>query len=122
MYPLNKYLQFYIGCQTNKGRLIGIKNNSLFIESTNGASIEIFEIQTVGVSLFLWLRSLSNLTDEESKELINKGFNIGRPKGYSFSTEAFLFLLTLYVDLFGLINSGYAEELKSQPGKNPSTN
>ncbi|MDP9229669.1 MAG: hypothetical protein M3O67_03230 [Bacteroidota bacterium] len=120
MYQLNKYLQLYIGCQTNKGQLIGIKNNLLFIESTNGEIIENYEIQTVGISLFLYLRQLSDLTDEESNELIKKGFNIGRPKGYSFSTEAFLFLLTLNVDLFGLIKSGYAKELKSQPDQNPT--
>ena len=120
MYQLSKYLQLYIGCQTSEGRLIGIKDNSLFIESTNGEVIENFEIQTVGVSLFLWLRHLSDLTYEESNELIKKGFNIGRPKGYSFSTEAFLYLLTSNVDLFGLIKSGYAKELKSQPDQNPT--
>jgi hypothetical protein len=55
---------------------------------------------------------LSDLTHDESVELINKGFNIGRPKGYSFSSEAFMFLLTLNVDLFGLIQHGIATDLK----------
>jgi hypothetical protein len=117
MHELTKFLQLYIGCQTNKGRLIGIKNNSLFIESPAEKIIENYEIQTVGDCLFLYLRQLSDLTGEESVELINKGMNIGRPKGYSFSPEAFLFLLNLNVDLFGLINSGYAKDFKSQPDK-----
>jgi hypothetical protein len=120
MYQLNKYLQLYIGCKTSKGQLIGIRNNSLFIESTKGDIIENFEIQTVGISLFLYLRKLSDLTNEESNELIKKGFNIGRPKGYSFSTEAFLFLLNSSVDLFGLIGEGYAKELKSQNDQDPA--
>jgi hypothetical protein len=60
----------------------------------------------------LYLRKLSDLTHEESVELINKGFNIGRPKGYSFSPDAFLFLITLHVDLFGLIQHGIATDLK----------
>jgi hypothetical protein len=117
MHQLSKYLQLYIGCQTSKGQLIGIRNNLLFIGSENGEIIENFEMQTVGVSLFLYLRKLSDLTNEESNELIKKGFNIGRPKGYSFSTEAFLFLLNSNVDLFGLIGVGYAKELKSQNDK-----
>ena len=121
MYQLNKYLHLYIGCQTNKGRLIGIKNNLLFIESTNGKIIENFDIQTVGSDLFLFLKQLSDLTNEESNILIEEGFNIGRPKGYSFSPEAFLFLLASHVDLFGLIRSGYAKELKSQTDQNLTT-
>jgi hypothetical protein len=121
MHQLTKYLQLYIGCNTSKGQLVGIKNNSLFIESSNRGIIEDYDIQTVGISLFLYLRQLSDLTEEESNELIKKGFSIGRPRGYSFSAEALLFLLTSNIDLFGLINSGYAKELKLQPGENTTT-
>jgi hypothetical protein len=103
-----------VGCETNKGKLIGTQDNFLFVESKK--KIEEFEIQAVGMSLFLHLRRLSDLTHEESAALIHKGFNIGRPKGYSFSPEAFLYLLTLHVDLFGLIELGFAKDLKSVPG------
>jgi len=72
-----------------------------------------YKFQDVGTEVVLHLRKLSHLTDEESVDLIKKGFNIGRPKGYSFSPEAFLFLLTLHVDLFGLIQHGFAKDLKS---------
>jgi hypothetical protein len=105
---------FYIGCETNKGRLIGISNGSLLIQPKNNpAGIENYEIQDLGMGVVLHLRKLSHLTHEESVDLIKNGFNIGRPKGYSFSPEAFLFLLTLHVDLFGLIQHGYAKDLKS---------
>ena len=105
---------FYIGCETNKGRLIGISNGSLLIQSKDDEStIENYEMQDVGTVVVLYLRKLNHLSHEESVELIKNGFNIGRPKGYSFSPEAFLFLLTLHVDLFGLIHHGFAKDLKS---------
>ena len=111
MDDLTNCLPFYIGCETNKGQLVGIKNNSLFIRPSEEDIVEDYDMESVGVSLFLCLRKLSALTPEQSTELINKGFNIGRPKGYSFSPEAFLFLIALHVDLFGLIQSGLAEEI-----------
>ena len=70
-------------------------------------------MSTLGRAVVLHLKKLSDLTHEESVELINNGFNIGRPKGYSFSPEAFLFLVKLNVDLFGLIQHGFAKDLKS---------
>ena len=106
-------IPFYVGCQTNKGQLIGISNESLLIQPRNSqATVENYEMQAVGTAVVLYLRKLSDLTHEESVELINNGFSIGRPKGYSFSPEAFLFLLTLKVDLFGLIQRGIAKDLK----------
>ena len=118
MQQLTKCIHFYIGCQTNKGQLIGVKGNSLFIESMNGKLVENHEIQNVGICLFLHLRQLDDLTREESNDLIKKGFNIGRPKGYSFAPEGFLYLLNLNVDLFGLIKAGYAKQLKSRLEQN----
>jgi len=107
-------IPFYIGCQTNKGQLIGISNELLLIKPKNAkGTIESYQIQDVGTEVVLYLRKLSHLSHEESVELIKNGFNIGRPKGYSFSPEAFLFLLTLHVDLFGLIQHGFANDLKS---------
>lgn len=110
----HRCIAFYIGCETNKGRLIGISNGSLLIQSKNdNRTVENYEIQDVGTGVLLYLRNLNNLTHEESVELINKGFNIGRPKGYSFSPEAFLYLVKLHVDLFGLIQCGFAKDMKS---------
>jgi hypothetical protein len=107
-------IPFYIGCQTSQGQLIGISNELLLIKPKNAkGAIESYKIREVGSGVVLYLRKLSHLSHEESVELIKNGFNIGRPKGYSFSPEAFLFLLTLHVDLFGLIQHGFAKDLKS---------
>src|SRR5215475_4937998 len=107
-------IPFYIGCETNKGRLVGISNESLLIQPNDSpGTIENYEMQHMGTRVILYLRKLSHLTNEESVELIKNGFNIGRPKGYSFSPEAFLFLIKLRVDLFGLIQHGFAKDLKS---------
>lgn len=107
-------IPFYIGCETNKGRLVGISNESLFIQPHNGEAMVVnHKLHDVGTSVVLHLRELSHLTNEESMELIKNGFNIGRPKGYSFSPEAFLFLVKLHVDVFGLIKHGFAKDLRS---------
>ena len=106
----SKYLSLYIGCKTNKGILAGTCENSLFIQ-TETKELESIEVESVGKDLFLYLRPLSDLNAEEVKMLIEKGINIGRPKGYSFSPEAFIFLIGLYIDIFGLISLGYAKEL-----------
>ena len=72
-----------------------------------------YPIQAVGKSVFLYIRRLSDLTLEESNILIEKGMNIGRPQGYSYSPDAFIFLLGLHVDLFALIESGLAKDILS---------
>lgn len=112
MNHLSTCVQFYTGCRTNKGQLVGFKENSLVIK-TDTEIIENCQIKAVGISLFLYLRSLNDLTNEERLKLIKKGINIGRPKGYTFSPESFLFLLSLHVDVFGLIHLGYAKELNA---------
>ena len=106
----SKYLSFYIGCKTNKGISAGTCENSLFIQ-TETKDLETFEVESVGKNLFLSLRQLSDLNPEEVKMLIEKGINIGRPGGYSFSPEGFIFLLSLHIDFFGLIKMGYAKKL-----------
>jgi hypothetical protein len=107
-------IPFYVGCQTNKGQLIGVSNESLLIRTThNDPAVEKYEMSKLGTVVVLHLKKLSDLTHEESVQLINNGFNIGRPRGYSFSPEAFLFLVKLHVDLFGLIQHGFAKDLKS---------
>ena len=109
MSRIDKCLSLYIGCETNKGKLVGVVKDSLFIQNGD-QSITEHNKQSVGQTVFLYLRKLSDITDEQSQELNKKGFNIGRPSGYTFSNEAFLYLLSLRVDLFGLISSGLAKD------------
>jgi len=110
MSRLQNCIPLYVGCETNKGTFIGIVKNSLFIQ--NGEhSINEYSKQSVGQTVFLHLKRLIDITDEQSQELNKKGLNIGRPSGYTFSNDAFLYLLSLHVDLFGLINAGMAKGL-----------
>jgi len=111
MSRLDQYIHLYIGCETNKGKFTGIVSNRLFIHH-NGEMLE-YDKEVLGKTLFLHLRQLRDISDEQSKELNKKGFNIGRPSGYTFSNDAFLFLLDLHVDLFGLINAGLAKDVKT---------
>ena len=111
MSRLDKCLPLYIGCETSKGKLVGMVKDSLFIQNGQHSVTE-YSKQSLGQTLFLHLQKLGDITDEQSKELNNKGFNIGRPSGYTFSNDAFLYLLSLHVDLFGLINAGMARDLK----------
>jgi len=103
------YLPFYIGCDTNKGKLIGIGKQVVETESEDNQII-VHDIEADDFSVRPRLIRLSSLSGAESQELIRLGFSIGRPKGYSFAPEAFLYLLSLHVDLFGLIDKGLAEE------------
>ncbi len=106
-----KYLCFYIGCNTNKGILAGIKKDLLFIETGQQSIVE-YDIKELGITLFLYLNQLNDLTTEHRKQLIKEGVVIGRPHGYTFTTPAFLYLLSLGIDMFGLINAGYAMDVK----------
>lgn len=104
-------LFLYIGCDTNKGKFIGISNNTLLIRIKENQFKE-YDAKLLGHEIFLYLQFLTDITDEQRKELIKKGLSIGRPNGYAFSNYAFLYLLSLNVDLFGLINAGVASDLK----------
>lgn len=113
---IRKWLAFYLGCRTNLGELIGIKENLVMTKSENGNIVE-FDTEDDAFPVKLLLRKINSLSPEQSVELISKGFSIGRPTGYSFSPAAFLFLITLHVDLFGLIEKGLAVDLNNQsPG------
>ena len=101
-------LGLFIGCQTNKGKLVGLTQNKVYIQSK---TLEDYELSGAGNSFKLLLKKLNSLSPIESKMLIEKGFSIGRPNGYSFSPEAVLYLASLGVDLFGWIESGYADEM-----------
>lgn len=107
---IEHYLTLYPGCHTNKGKLIGIRQHIVYTQSENG---NITEHDTTNAEFFIKpiLKKLRNLSGDESSELIKLGFSIGRPLGYSFSPNAFLFLLSLHVDLFGLIESGLATDI-----------
>lgn len=100
LHPRN-YFHFYIGAETNTGRLISSGLHSCTIERTGGGVIE--QEYTDDFSVKLHLRTLKDLSNDESSELIRKGMSIGRPRGYSFSPEAFVYLLSRGIDLFGLI-------------------
>ena len=88
---------------------MGIRKDILIIQ-TDQELIEEHDIRDVGNTLFLYLTQLSDLTREESKHLIKVGLVIGRPHGYTFTSNSFLYMLSLSVDLFGLINAGYAKD------------
>ena len=109
---LEKCLFLYLGCETNKGKFVGIRKDILLIE-TGEKLIEEYASDNIGTTLFFFLRKLNSLTSDESKQLIKEGFSIGRPHGYTFSNHGFLYLLSLNVDLFGLINSGHAKEIEA---------
>jgi hypothetical protein len=105
---LHKYIHLYIGCNTNKGRLVGIRHEYLFIEAESEDTVTEYHIKQLGDDLFLYLHNFNDLTEEQRKELVKRGMAIGRPSGYTFSKESFLYLICLNVDLYGLIDSGYA--------------
>ncbi|MFN2457080.1 MAG: hypothetical protein ABR502_02655 [Chitinophagaceae bacterium] len=110
MNHLERCIHLYLGCDTDKGKFTGIKKDSLYIE-TEEKQLKEYNIKNLGHDLFLYLRQLKDLTDEQSKRLNKEGFSIGRPYGYTFSNNGFLYLLSLSVDLFGLIKSGFAIDI-----------
>ncbi len=106
---IDGYLHLYIGCTTNLGELVGVNENSYLIRLKNNEVVmKNFNEQP---PLKLFLRKISDLNVEESTELNKKGLSIGRPRGYSFSPEAILYLLSLRIDLFNLITNGLAIDL-----------
>lgn len=109
---LDKYVHFYIGCHTSKGKLVGVRQDYLLVQPAGEQGITEYATHLLGNNVFLYLKKLSDLSEEQSKELIKRGIAIGRPNGYTFSNEGFFYLITLHVDLFGLINSGYAKRIE----------
>jgi len=96
----------YIGCQTTSGQLVGVNEGMVYIKNEEG---EIKETNDLANTKLI-LKRLDKLTPEESGEMINHGFSIGRPRGYSFSPEAFLYCISKQIDMFGLIDAGMAIE------------
>ncbi len=106
---VNQYLHLYLGCNTNLGQLTGVNENSYSIRMKNGEITERAFADEPVIRLFL--RKISDINVEESAALNRLGLNIGRPKGYSFTPEAMLYLLNLRIDLFNLIAEGLAIEI-----------
>ncbi len=106
---IHHYLHLYLGCKTNFGELCGITDKTYFIRLNDGNTVE--KILGSKPDIQLFLRKISSLNIEESAELNRRGLNIGRPRGYSFSPNAILYLLSLRVDLFNLIGNGLAIEI-----------
>ena len=100
---IEPFLPFYLGCRTNIGYLAGISDHQVFIKLANGKIVSHDTGPDFSIKLFL--KKLRDLSEAESTTLIEKGFSVGRPKGYSFSPDAFLYLISLHVDLFNLIHS-----------------
>lgn len=109
MLRIEHYLPYYLGCNTDKGKLMGIVGNVLVIQSGDGTISE-YNIEK-DVLIRPILKRLNRISADQSSELLEMGFSIGRPHGYSFSPSAFLFLTGLHVDLFGLIESGLAIDM-----------
>ncbi|MEP6583717.1 MAG: hypothetical protein ABJA90_05610 [Ginsengibacter sp.] len=105
-----EYLHLYLGCNSNLGKLIGINEKSYFIQKEDEEIIERTFFDKPGIKLLL--RKISDLNGAESAILNDKGLSIGRPKGFSFSPEAMLYLLDLRIDLFNLINEDLAIEVQ----------
>lgn len=111
LHPRN-YFHFYIGVETNFGRLVSAGMNSCTIQKPRGEIVEAPYADDFSVRLHL--RTLNDLSRDESAELIRKGMSIGRPRGYSFSPEAFVYLLFCRVDLFGLIENKLAIKMNER--------
>jgi hypothetical protein len=104
---IEDYLHLYLGCDTNNGKLVGINGSVCIILKQNG-EIKHENLNDTNQSLKPILRKFSDLSLDESTELNKRGISIGQRKGYSFTPEAILYLLTLRIDLFNLIATGLA--------------
>jgi hypothetical protein len=110
---IEDYLHLYLGCDTNNGKFVGINGSTCIILSQNG-EIKHQNLNDENHSIKPILRKFGDLSIHESTELNKRGISIGQRKGYSFTPEAILYLLTLRVDLFNLIAEGLAIDL-NQP-------
>jgi hypothetical protein len=102
---IEDYLHFYLGRNTNKGLLVGISMTSYYID-VNGETIAIDKHESIKPIL----RTMRSLTADEIEQLHLKGLSIGQRKGFSFTPEAIVYLLSLGIDIFNLINEGLAIE------------
>jgi hypothetical protein len=104
---IEDYLHLYLGCETNNGKLVGINGSTCFILSQNG-EINHEDLNNKNQSIKPILRKFSDLSIHESTELNKRGISIGQRKGYAFTPDAIVYLLTLRIDIFNLIAEGLA--------------
>jgi len=107
---IEDYLHLYLGCDTNNGKLVGINGGTCFILSGKG-EITQQDLYENHHSIKPLLRKFSDISPDESSELNKRGISIGQRKGYSFTPDALLYLLSLRIDLFNLIGEGIAIDL-----------
>jgi hypothetical protein len=110
---IEDYLHLYLGCDTNNGKFVGINGNTCFLLSQNG-EINHVELNSKNQLIKPVLRKLSDMNLHESSELNKRGISIGQRKGYAFTPDAILYLLTLRIDLFNLIAEGLAIDLNQE--------
>ena len=113
---IEDYLHLYLGCDTNHGKLVGINGSTCFILSQNG-EINQQDLNNQHQPIKPILRKFSDISINESTELNKKGISIGQRKGFSFTPDALLYLLTLRIDLFNLIEEGLAIDLNQSKQK-----
>ncbi|MEP6951706.1 MAG: hypothetical protein ABI863_20610 [Ginsengibacter sp.] len=107
---IKDYLHLYLGCDTNNGKLVGINETTCFILLENGET-KYEDLNNNNQLIKPILRKFSDMSINESTELNKRGISIGQRKGYSFTPDAILYLLTLRIDLFNLIAEGLAIDL-----------
>ena len=104
---IEDYLHLYLGCDTNNGKLVGINGSDCIILLQTG-EIKHESLYDKSQPIKPILKKFSDLNITESAELNKRGISIGQRKGYSFTPDAILYLLSLRVDLFNLIGEGLA--------------
>lgn len=104
---IEDYLHLYLGCDTNSGKLVGINGSTCLLLSQNG-EINLGDLNNRNQPIKPILRKFGDLNNQESTELNKRGISIGQRKGYSFTPDAILYLLSLRIDLFNLIAEGLA--------------
>jgi hypothetical protein len=107
---ISDYLHLYLGCDTNKGKLVGINGSTCLTLSKNG-EINPGDPDNKDQSIKPFLRKFSDLGIDENTELNKRGISIGQRKGYTFTPDAIVYLLNLRIDLFNLIAAELAIDI-----------
>ena len=104
---IEDYLHLYLGCDTSRGKLVGINGSTCFIRSPNG-EISLADLNDKSKCIKPILRKFGDMSINESTELNKRGISIGQRKGFSFTPDAVIYLLNLRIDIFNLISEGLA--------------
>lgn len=105
---IKDYLHLYLGCDTDKGKLIGIELNKAICMMNDLSIVEgnIYNLKPI-------LRPLSDMTEEEEKEMFATQDDV-KLEGFpqillkADSGETFRYMLSKGFDLFDLIDAGLA--------------